>query len=163
MCGICGRLEMSDSAAPVRSDALRPMLDSIAHRGPDDEGVYRSGPVLLGHRRLKIIDLTTGKQPLCNEDGTVWIVYNGEVYNYKELTLELVKKGHRFKSVSDTEVIVHLYEEYGPECVKQLRGMFSFALWDDNKKILLLARDRVGIKPLYYYQTPKGDSDRSCG
>ena len=90
----------------------------------------------MGHRRLKIIDLTTGKQPLCNEDGTIWIVYNGEVYNYKELTSNLIEKGHRFKSVSDTEVIVHLYEEFGAECVKHLRGMFSFALWDDNKKTL---------------------------
>lgn len=154
MCGICGKLELRDGAPPVSVETLRRMLASIAHRGPDDEGIYRSGPVGLGHRRLKIIDLTTGKQPLCNEDGTVWIIYNGEVYNFKELRSNLLQKGHRFKSTSDTEVIVHLYEEFGEECVKQLRGMFSFALWDDNQKALLLARDRVGIKPMYYCQTP---------
>ena len=153
MCGICGKIEFRDSAPPVGLEALRRMLDSIEHRGPDDQGIYRSGAVGLGHRRLKIIDLKTGKQPLCNEDGTVWIVYNGEVYNYKELSSYLVQKGHRFKSTSDTEVIVHLYEEFGAECVTRLRGMFSFALWDDNEKTLLLARDRVGIKPLYYYHT----------
>ena len=137
----------------MSAGTLRRMLDSIEHRGPDNEGIYRSGRVGLGHRRLKIIDLTTGNQPLCNEDGTIWIIYNGEVYNFKELSSYLIQKGHRFKSTSDTEVIVHLYEEFGEECVKQLRGMFSFALWDDKQKILLLARDRVGIKPMYYYQT----------
>lgn len=153
MCGICGKLELRNGAPPVSEELLRGMLDSISHRGPDDEGMYRSGPVGLGHKRLKIIDLTTGKQPMCNEDGTVWVIYNGEVYNYKELTSNLIKKGHTFKSASDTEVIVHLYEEFGEDCVKQLRGMFSFALWDNNKKTLLIARDRVGIKPLYYCQT----------
>jgi asparagine synthase (glutamine-hydrolysing) len=129
------------------------MLDPISHRGPDAEGIYTSGPVGLGHKRLKIIDLATGKQPMCNEDGTVWITFNGEIYNYKELTASLLEKGHRFKSVSDTEAIIHLYEELGADCVKHLRGMFSFAIWDDRKKTLLLARDRVGIKPLYYMQT----------
>jgi asparagine synthase (glutamine-hydrolysing) len=154
MCGICGKLQLRDDAPPVSVESLRQMLHSIEHRGPDDEGIYRSGGVGLGHRRLKIIDLNTGKQPLCNEDGTVWIIYNGEVYNYVELRSYLINKGHRFTSASDTEVIVHLYEEFGPECVKQLRGMFSFALWDDKSKTLLLARDRVGIKPLYYCHTP---------
>lgn len=153
MCGICGKLELRDGAPPVGVETLRHMLDSISHRGPDAEGMYRSGPVGLGHKRLKIIDLTTGKQPLSNEDGTVWVIYNGEVYNYKELTTYLVNRGHQFKTASDTEVIVHMYEEFGEDCVKQLRGMFSFALWDDRKKTLLLARDRVGIKPLYYCQT----------
>ncbi len=129
------------------------MLSSIDHRGPDDEGLYRSGPVGLGHRRLKIIDLSTGKQPLCNEDGTVWVIYNGEIYNYKELTAFLVSAGHQFKTTTDTEVIVHLYEELGERCVEQLRGMFSFALWDDRQQILLLARDRIGIKPMYYCHT----------
>lgn len=141
------------SAPPVGEETLNQMLAPIKHRGPDDSGIYRSGPVGLGHRRLKIIDLKTGKQPLSNEDGTVWIVYNGEVYNYVELRSSLVQKGHKFASASDTEVIVHLYEEFGPECVKQLRGMFSFALWDDNTHTLLIARDRVGIKPLYYSHT----------
>lgn len=153
MCGICGKLELGDDAPPVSVLTLRRMLDPISHRGPDDEGMYRSGPIGLGHKRLKIIDLTTGRQPICNEDETVWIVYNGEVYNYKELRHYLVQKGHKFKTATDTEVIVHLYEEFGDDCVKQLRGMFSFALWDDKRKTLLLARDRVGIKPLYYCQT----------
>jgi asparagine synthase (glutamine-hydrolysing) len=153
MCGICGKLILSSGSPPVSVESLRRMLDPISHRGPDGEGIYTSGPVGLGHKRLKIIDLATGKQPMCNEDGTVWITFNGEIYNYKELTLSLLEKGHRFKSVSDTEVIIHLYEEFGPDCVKHLRGMFSFAIWDDRKKTLLLARDRVGIKPLYYMQT----------
>jgi asparagine synthase (glutamine-hydrolysing) len=153
MCGICGKLSLRRDGPSVSGELLRHMLNSITHRGPDEEGIYRSGPVGLGHRRLKIIDLTSGKQPLCNEDGTVWVIYNGEVYNYKELTSYLVAKGHRFTTASDTEVIVHLYEEFGAECVKQLRGMFSFALWDDHEQSLLLARDRVGIKPMYYCQT----------
>ncbi len=129
------------------------MLKSIAYRGPDEDGIYRSGPVGLGHKRLKIIDLLSGQQPLCNENGTVWVVFNGEIYNYKELRNDLIQKGHRFKTASDTEVIVHLYEEFGSDCVRRLRGMFSFAIWDDRKRELLLARDRVGIKPLYYRQT----------
>lgn len=152
MCGICGKLNFAHDS-PVNTENLRRMLAPISHRGPDAEGIYISGPVGLGHKRLKIIDLATGKQPMCNEDGSVWVTYNGEVYNYKELTAHLVEKGHRFKSASDTEVIVHLYEEFGEDCVKHLRGMFSFALWDDKKKVLFIARDRVGIKPLYYVQT----------
>jgi len=153
MCGICGKLNFAHDS-PISAESVRRMLDPISHRGPDAEGIYTSGPVGLGHKRLRIIDLATGKQPMCNEDGSVWVTYNGEVYNYKELTAYLVGKGHRFKSTSDTEVIVHLYEEFGEDCVKHLRGMFSFALWDDRKKTLLVARDRVGIKPLYYVQTP---------
>lgn len=152
MCGICGKLEFRQGK-PVSSELLRQMLDAIEHRGPDEQGVFRSGSVGLAHRRLNIIDLSTGKQPMFNEDGSVCVIYNGEVYNFAELRSYLVQKGHRFKSSSDTEVIVHLYEEVGPECVQQLRGMFSFALWDENTKTLLLARDRVGIKPLYYCHT----------
>jgi asparagine synthase (glutamine-hydrolysing) len=126
------------------------MLNSIRHRGPDDQGVYLSSQVGLGHARLSIIDLSSGHQPLSNEDGTVWIVFNGEIYNYRELRSFLLTKGHVFKTQSDTEVIVHLYEEFGPQCVERLRGMFAFALWDGKAKQLFLARDRVGIKPLYY-------------
>jgi len=131
------------------------MLDSIRHRGPDDEGVYLAGQVGLGHRRLSIIDLGSGHQPLSNENGTVWIVFNGEIYNYRELRTYLLEKGHVLKTESDTEVIVHLYEEFGPQCVEKLRGMFAFAVWDQNTKTLLLARDRIGIKPLYYRMTDK--------
>ena len=129
---------------------VKAMADTIKHRGPDDEGYYVSGQIGLGFRRLSIIDLTTGHQPISNEDGTVWIVFNGEIYNYQELRQYLLSKGHIFKSDTDTEVIVHLYEELGEGCVERLRGMFAFAIWDDRRRSLFLARDRVGIKPLYY-------------
>jgi len=152
VCGICGKLKF-DGTATVSPGLLKAMADSIHHRGPDDEGYYLSGPVGFGFRRLAIIDLNTGHQPLCNEDGSVWIVFNGEIYNYRELRKCLTDKGHVFKTQTDTEVIVHLYEEFGSTCVKQLRGMFAFAIWDERKKVLLLARDRVGIKPLYYRLT----------
>jgi len=154
MCGICGKLQY-DPEAMVEPELLERMSRAIAHRGPDGTGTYRRGPVGLGHRRLAIIDLNTGAQPLSNEDGTVWVVYNGEIYNFPELREELLEKGHRFRSTTDTEVIVHLYEEYGPECLSRFRGMFAFALWDEKDKTLLLARDRVGIKPLYYTETGK--------
>jgi len=139
--------------ARVDPALVRRMLDTIRHRGPDDEGVYCGSKIGLGHRRLSIIDLNTGHQPICNEDGTVWIVFNGEIYNYRELRSFLLAKGHIFRTQTDTEVIVHLYEEFGPECLLKLRGMFAFAIWDENKQSLFLARDRVGIKPLYYCQT----------
>lgn len=152
MCGIAGKLNFGSN--PDISPALiTAMLDMIRHRGPDDEGLYVSGPVGLGHRRLSIIDLSSGHQPLSNEDGTVWLVFNGEIYNYKELRRYLVSQGHTFKTQTDTEVIVHLYEELGESCVEKLRGMFAFALWDVRDRLLLLARDRVGIKPLYYSLT----------
>jgi len=152
VCGICGKLNF-DSQRSVTPGLLKTMADTIHHRGPDDEGYYISGPVGLGFRRLSIIDLTTGHQPICNEDGTVWIVFNGEIYNYQELRNELKSKGHVFKTQTDTEVIVHLYEEFGESCVENLRGMFAFAIWDGRNRTLLLARDRVGIKPLYYRLT----------
>jgi asparagine synthase (glutamine-hydrolysing) len=149
MCGICGKLnfELNDN---VSASLVRSMADTIAHRGPDDFGLYVTGQVGLGHRRLSIIDLNTGHQPLANEDGSVWIVFNGEIYNFQELRTFLLGRGHIFKTRTDTEVIVHLYEELGPACVERLRGMFAFAIWDNRAKVLLLARDRVGIKPLYY-------------
>jgi asparagine synthase (glutamine-hydrolysing) len=149
MCGICGKLEF-DRGANVSGALIRSMLDTIRHRGPDDQGVYLSPQLGLGHARLSIIDLSSGHQPLSNEDGTVWIVFNGEIYNYQELRNQLLAKGHIFKTQTDTEVIVHLYEEFGPQCLEKLRGMFAFALWDEKQKSLFLARDRVGIKPLYY-------------
>jgi asparagine synthase (glutamine-hydrolysing) len=126
------------------------MADAMVHRGPDDDGYYVSGPVGFGFRRLSIIDLATGHQPISNEDGTVWIVFNGEIYNYQELREDLVSRGHRFTTRTDTEVIVHLYEEFGPKCLDRLRGMFGFAIWDQRRRELFLARDRVGIKPIYY-------------
>ncbi|MGH9733382.1 MAG: asparagine synthase (glutamine-hydrolyzing) [Candidatus Acidiferrales bacterium] len=151
MCGICGKLTFSPGSRGDTSIARR-MLDPIQHRGPDDEGSYCGRQITLGHRRLSIIDLSTGHQPLSNEDGSVWIVFNGEIYNYRQLRPCLIERGHTFRTESDTEVIVHLYEEMGPRCVEKLRGMFAFAIWDERQRSLLLARDRVGIKPLYYYK-----------
>jgi asparagine synthase (glutamine-hydrolysing) len=149
MCGICGKLEF-DRNAVIPPATIKGMMDSMHHRGPDDEGVYLSGNVALGFRRLSIIDLQSGHQPLSNEDGSIWIVFNGEIYNYQELRSFLLKKGHVFRTKTDTEVIVHLYEELGPACLERLRGMFGFAIWDRRNDSLFLARDRVGIKPLYY-------------
>jgi len=126
------------------------MCQTIVHRGPDDEGIYARGPVGLGMRRLSIIDLSGGRQPIHNEDQSVWVVFNGEIYNFPELRLELESRGHSFYTHSDTEVIVHLYEEMGAECFRKLRGMFAIALYDERKKSLLLGRDRLGKKPLYY-------------
>src|SRR6266849_1155856 len=150
MCGIAGI--MSFDGKPVSLEELHAMCAALAHRGPDDEGFYlgRDKRVGLGMRRLSIIDLQTGRQPVHNEDGRVWVVFNGEIYNFRDLRRKLEQRGHVFSTATDTEVIVHLYEEYGQHCVEKLRGMFAFALWDDRLKLLLLARDRLGIKPLYY-------------
>ena len=154
MCGICGKLSF-DYQAKISPALVRAMADTIVHRGPDDEGYFVNGPVALGFRRLAIIDLNTGHQPLSNEDGTMWIIFNGEIYNYLELRELLEAKGHIFKTQTDTEVIVHLYEEFGVDCVAKLRGMFAFAIWDGACESLFLARDRVGIKPLYYWLSDK--------
>lgn len=154
MCGFCGKLNF-DRGEAVGRPLLQRMMDAISHRGPDGDGEYRQGPIGLGHRRLSIIDLNTGDQPMCNEDGTVWVVYNGEIYNFVALRGELEARGHRFKSSGDTEVILHAYEEFGPAVVAKLQGMFAFALWDERRQVLMLARDRVGIKPLYYANTGK--------
>lgn len=154
MCGICGIIDYNENSKVDRV-AIGRMCAEMERRGPDDEGIYinKSRPAAgLGHRRLSIIDLSAaGHQPMSNEDGSLWIVFNGEVYNYKELRADLEKKGHIFKSNSDTETVIHLYEVYGEECVKHLRGMFAFAIWDERKHELLLARDRVGKKPLLYH------------
>ena len=146
MCGICG------TAGFVDEELLRRMCTMLTHRGPDEEGFYFDDEAALGMRRLNIIDLVSGHQPIHNEDKTVWIVYNGEIYNFKELRQDLEKKGHCFYTNTDTEVIVHLYEDYGKKCISYLRGMFAFAIWDVKEKRLFLSRDRLGIKPLYYAQ-----------
>src|SRR5689334_4945870 len=148
MCGIAGLVGRSDER--VETAEVRRMCDTIVHRGPDDDGIYTHGPVGLGMRRLSIIDVSGGHQPIHNEDQTVWVVYNGEIYNFPELRAELEQKGHKFYTHSDTEVIVHLYEDLGADCIKKLRGMFGLALYDERKQYLLLARDRVGKKPLHY-------------
>ena len=131
MCGICGFIGFEDRKL------LNEMCKVLEHRGPDDSGIFIDKDVCLGHRRLSVIDLKTGKQPIHNEDESIWIVYNGEIYNYKELRKELEKKGHKFYTNTDTEVIVHAYEEFSHDCVKKFNGMFAFAIWDSNKKELL--------------------------
>src|SRR5260370_29748862 len=148
MCGIVG-IAHSDSSHGVSPTVVRQMCEALRHRGPDDEGMYVHGPVGLGMRRLSIIDLAGGRQPIFNEDRSKAIVFNGEIYNYRELRRRLVARGQTFTTQGDTEVILHLYEESGPECVQQLRGMFAFAIWDSTARRLLLARDRFGINPLY--------------
>ena len=165
MCGICGIINFNGK--PISQNLIQQMNNTLIHRGPDDEGYYFSQrlgssgqhigdrpSVALAHRRLSIIDLDTGHQPISNEDGTVWIVFNGEIYNFIELRKNLIKKGHRFRTKSDTEVIIHAYEEYGTNCLKHFIGMFIFALWDEKNNMLFLARDRLGIKPLYYSILP---------
>jgi asparagine synthase (glutamine-hydrolysing) len=155
VCGIFGFCS-TDREQPASIDVLEKMARAIRHRGPDGGGVHCDGPLGMGMRRLSIIDLDTGSQPLANEDGTVWVVFNGEIYNYRELRAELQARGHRFSTASDTEVIVHLWEDLGERCVERLRGMFAFAVWDEPRRTLSLARDRLGIKPLYYANTPQG-------
>jgi len=146
MCGIAGYVGNGDL------QLLKRMCETMKHRGPDDEGFWVGDGVGLGHRRLSIIDLATGHQPMCNEDQTVWIAFNGEIYNYQELKGTLKRKGHTFETDSDTEVIIHAYEEYGSDCPQYLRGMFAFAIWNANTRELFCARDRLGIKPFFYCQ-----------
>jgi asparagine synthase (glutamine-hydrolysing) len=149
MCGICGYMHLDSSKRPSE-EILKGMTAALVHRGPDDEGFYLKDNIGLGHRRLSIIDLDTGRQPIFNEDSTIAIVYNGEVYNFPELKEILSKKGHAFRTRSDTEVVLHAYEEYGEDCVKLFNGMFAFAIWDSRNRKLFLGRDRFGKKPLYY-------------
>lgn len=148
MCGIAGLYDIPDPSGEI----IRSMCAALVHRGPDEDGYMVDRSVVLGMRRLKVIDLATGRQPIFNEDGTIGIVYNGEIYNFRELRTQLAELGHRFETATDTEVIVHLYEEYGDACVQHLRGMWAFALWDGSRERLLLSRDRLGIKPLYYWE-----------
>jgi asparagine synthase (glutamine-hydrolysing) len=149
MCGICGVYNIQ-SNEPVSQQLIEHMTSQIFHRGPDDSGAYFDGNLGLGFARLSIIDLSGGHQPMSNETGDVWVVFNGEIWNYKELRKQLLEKGHQFRTNSDTETIVHAYEEYGVDCVTRLHGMFGFAIWDASRKRLLLVRDRAGKKPLYY-------------
>jgi asparagine synthase (glutamine-hydrolysing) len=150
MCGICGKIDFTGKTVPL--ELLRNMTDSIAYRGPDDEGFFSDGPVGLGHRRLSIIDLSpAGRQPMSNEDESLWLVFNGEVYDFAETREKLIAKGHTLKSRTDTETVLHLYEDEGVACLKHLNGMFAFALWDARLQRLWLARDRLGKKPLVYF------------
>src|SRR5438876_1731245 len=154
MCGIAGEMKFGQDAR-AESGTVRRMCAAMTHRGPDDEGIYTDGPTAIGMRRLSIIDVSGGHQPISNENGTIWIVFNGEIYNHAELRRGLEQRGHRYRTNSDTESIVHLYEEYGRDCVQHLRGMFAFAIWDRRLRRLFIARDRLGIKPLYYFYDDK--------
>lgn len=153
MCGIAGFVRQS--SFPDGQAVLERMTDTIRHRGPDDVGYFNDGYALLGHRRLSIVDLAGGHQPMCNEDASLWITYNGEIFNHADLRPALEKAGHQYRSRCDTETIIHSFEQYGPECLQLYRGMFAFALWDQNKRRLFCARDRLGIKPLYYHWNGK--------
>ncbi|HEX5270131.1 MAG TPA: asparagine synthetase B, partial [Gemmataceae bacterium] len=148
MCGIAGLVDVR--GRPTDRGVLERMCARLAHRGPDEEGFHVQGRVALGQRRLSIIDLSSGHQPMANEDGSVWVTFNGEIYNFHEVRRRLEGRGHRFATASDTEVIVHGYEQWGERCVEKFRGMFAFAVWDERRGQLLLARDRIGKKPLFY-------------
>ena len=156
MCGINGIAFSSRSRRRVDAAALKAMRDVITHRGPDDEGIYIDENVGLGHRRLSIVDVASGHQPMTNEDGSLYIIYNGEVYNHADYREDLESRGHVYRTHCDTETILHLYEDFGDACVEHLRGMFAFAIWDRNKRDLFIARDRLGVKPLYYVHTDDG-------
>jgi asparagine synthase (glutamine-hydrolysing) len=148
MCGICGVLNLNSK--PVSAQVVEKMAETIRHRGPDQNGVYTDGKVGLGHRRLSIIDVACGQQPMPNADKSLWISFNGEIFNYVELREDLERRGHRFRTRSDTEVILHLYEEHGEECVQHFNGQWAFAIWDRKKDRLFLSRDRLGVRPLFY-------------
>src|SRR5437868_14973066 len=149
MCGICGQFNFARTE-PVEPETIRRMTGTIVHRGPDDEGYFISGPIGLGFRRLSIIDLAGGHQPMSDAEETVWIIFNGEIYNFKELRAELEQRGHHFRTRSDTEVIVHGYIEWGTKVLNHLNGMFGVAIWDVKKQRLIVARDAMGIKLIYY-------------
>ncbi len=155
MCGICGIFEF-ERREEISEEFVRRMTDTIVHRGPDDEGIHVGPGIGLGFRRLSIIDVAGGHQPIANEDGRIWVMLNGEIYNYPELRQELVDRGHTFATRSDTESIVHLYEEYGEDCFRRLRGMFAIALWDSRERKLLLARDPLSFLRRYQTTSPSG-------
>jgi asparagine synthase (glutamine-hydrolysing) len=150
MCGIAGTLDLRPGLGSAEA-LVAPMTDVLAHRGPDDAGMFVEPPVVLGNRRLAILDLSfAGHQPMGSEDGRVWLTYNGEIYNYKELAKDLRQRGHRFRSMGDTEVLLRSYVEWGPDCLARLNGMFAFAVWDRGRRELFCARDRFAVKPFYY-------------
>src|SRR4051812_14181299 len=152
MCGIAGFVSSGQVGPDARERVVR-MRDVITHRGPDEAGLHLDSRAALGHRRLSIVDLKTGQQPLSNEDGSIWVIFNGEIYNHADIRRELEAHGHVYRTKSDTETLVHAYEQWGEACVDRLRGMFAFAIWDAPNRRLLLVRDRLGIKPLYWAMT----------
>ena len=152
MCGIYGKIRFD--GGPADQDAAERACQFMRYRGPDDRGIHVSGGACLAHTRLSIIDLSPlGHQPMTNEEGNLWIVFNGEIYNYRELRGDLQSRGHVLRSKTDTEVLLHLFEDEGPECLARLRGMFAFAIWDERERSLFLARDRIGKKPLFYHRS----------
>src|SRR5436190_14670812 len=152
MCGIAGIVGSAELDSIIQRKHIRRMLAMIRHRGPDQFGIYQDSTATLGSARLSIIDLSTGQQPISNEDETLWIVFNGEIFNFVELRPDLEKRGHRFTTQTDTEVLLHAYEEFGTGCFDRLNGQFAFAIWDSKRRQLLLGRDRMGIRPLFYTQ-----------
>src|SRR5687768_12196775 len=148
MCGIAGTFNLDGK--PADRGCLNEMIEALAHRGPDDRGCHLDGCIGLGHARLSIVDVGGGHQPMTNEDSTLWLTFNGEIFNYVELRRELEGRGHRFATRSDAEVILHLYEEKGEDCVKELNGEWAFAIWDSRRRKLFLTRDRLGVRPLFY-------------
>ena len=154
MCGIVGQFRTDGNH--LEKSLIENMCTALRHRGPDDQGFFFDGPVGLGMRRLSVIDLDGGQQPMSNEDGTLQVIFNGEIYNYQDLRQELLSNGHDLNTQSDTEVIVHLYEDYGLDCFSKLDGMFTIAIWDTRKEELVLARDKFGKKPLFYAKTDQG-------
>ena len=155
MCGICGIVGPGAQLEESRC-VVRKMMDTLAYRGPDGEGLVKGSNFVFGHRRLAIIDIEHGAQPMQTEDGVVTLVYNGEIYNYLELRQELIREGVKFSTFSDTEVLLRMYQRYGSECLRKLNGMFAFAIYDENKKRFFAARDHFGIKPFYYVTLPDG-------
>ncbi|HXY03602.1 MAG TPA: asparagine synthetase B, partial [Terriglobales bacterium] len=153
MCAIAGICNSVD--APVSVPLLKEMIGMLRHRGPDEWGIHTGNGIGLGNARLSIIDLNRGHQPLCNEDGSVWITFNGEIFNYLELRKELISRGHIFSTHTDTEVILHLYEEKGEDCFRDLNGQWGLAIWDQRERKLLLSRDRMGVRPVFYTQVGK--------
>src|SRR5918993_777841 len=156
MCGINGIAFSSRSGRRVEREVIERMRDCLTHRGPDDSGLYTDGRVGLGHRRLSLVDVGGGHQPMTNEDDTLHIIYNGEIYNHADFRAGLEERGHRYRTHCDTETILHLYEEHGAACVEHLRGMFAFAIWDERARELFVARDRLGVKPVYYVHSGDG-------
>ena len=149
MCGIAGVVSLREDLPPPALEDLGAMVGALRHRGPDEFGLFRDPRAGLGHARLSIIDLAFGQQPMCNEDRSLWITYNGEIFNYVELREELSSAGHRFRTRSDTEVILHAWEEWGESCFERFNGQFAFGIWDPVRQVLVLARDRLGVRPLY--------------
>jgi len=152
MCGLCGIIKAKENTDKLDAKRVKIMCDKLSHRGPDDEGIFQNSFITFGHRRLSIIDLSGGHQPMSNNEGNIWLTFNGEIFNFKEIKKALLNKGHQFRTHSDTEVIIHAYEEYSYSCVNHFRGQFAFALWDQRNKTFFAARDRLGIKPFYYMQ-----------